>query len=112
MTCAYVKQYYGVPADIGRRVVVNGKPGIIAADCGHYIGVNFDSEQPGEISNCHPTWEVVYGEMGTIRKLSARKAKSKARYKRFLEFGDCFDNFSHFLSWDSDPARDWNGGAE
>lgn len=66
----YVKRHYGVPADIGRRVEVDGKPGIIAADRGHYIGVNFDADKPGVISNCHPTWRVVYGEMGTIRKLT------------------------------------------
>lgn len=111
MTCAYVKQQYGVPADVGRRVTVNGKPGIIAEDAGHYIGVNFDSDAPGVISNCHPTWRVVYGEMGVIRQLPKRKAAAKARYKRFLEYGDGFETFRQFLAWDSDPARSWNGGA-
>ncbi len=52
MNCEYVQQYYSVPACIGRRVVVDGKPGVIAKDRGHYIGVNFDSDKPGVISNC------------------------------------------------------------
>jgi hypothetical protein len=44
MDCEYARVYYGVPACIGRRVTVDGKPGIIAEDRGHYIGVNFDDD--------------------------------------------------------------------
>jgi hypothetical protein len=92
----YAKQYYGVPSDISRRVVVDGKPGIIAADRGHYIGVNFDADKPGVIKNCHPTWRVEYQEMGRIRKLTA----SQQRYQRYLEIGECFENFKQFLQYD------------
>ena len=42
MKCKYASDYYDVPADIGRAVIVNGKPGVIAEDRGNYIGVNFD----------------------------------------------------------------------
>lgn len=66
--CKYVKDFYGVPANIGRRVVVAGKPGVIAKDRGHYIGVNFDEDPPGAICNCHPVWNVEYGEMGKVRQ--------------------------------------------
>ena len=69
MNCEYVKQNYGVPAEIGRRVAVYGKPGIIAEDRGHYIGVNFDADKPGVIKNAHPTSEVEYHDMGEIRKV-------------------------------------------
>ena len=106
-SCRYVGDYYGVPADIGRRVTVNGRPGIIAADRGHHIGVNFDSDKPGVISPCHPTWEVVYGEMGQVRQMT----RSQARYKRFLEYGDCFSDFLDYCRWDAEPERSWNGGA-
>lgn len=106
MNCEYVKEYYGVPATIGRRVVVSGKPGIIAQDRGHYIGVNFDADKPGVICNCHPASEVEYGDMGKVRKPS----KSAARYSRFLEYGDCFDSFIQFCRWDAEPERSWNGG--
>lgn len=37
-------------------------------------------------------------------------SRSKARYKRFLEYGDMFDSFIDFCRWDSDPERSWNGG--
>lgn len=39
-------------------------------------------------------------------------SRSKARYKRYLEYGDSFDNFRHFLAWDSEPERSWNGGKD
>lgn len=58
MSCEYAQRYYKVPACIGRRVVVNGRAGIIAEDCGHHLGVNFDDDKPGQISHCHPTWRV------------------------------------------------------
>lgn len=103
-SCQYVKDNYGVPADIGRRVLVDGKPGIIADDRGNYIGVNFDSDKPGVISNCHPTWKVEYLCMGKIRPMT----RSQARYQRYLEYGDCFDGFLEYLRWDADPERSWN----
>lgn len=91
----YASEYYGVPADIGRRVTVSGKPGIITADRGHYIGVTFDSDKPGTIYNCHPASEVVYGDMGTIRKMT----RSQKRYQHYLDVADCFDNFAHYLRY-------------
>jgi len=80
MKCEYASDYYDVPADIGRRVVVSGKPGIIAEDRGNYIGVNFDENKPGDVRNCHPTSEVEYGEMGEIRKMT----RSQQRYKDYI----------------------------
>mgnify|MGYP000356717878 CR=1 FL=1 len=108
MDCEYVKNYYQVPACIGRRVEVEGKPGIIAADRGHYIGVNFDEDKPGVIRNCHPTWQAQYLELGEIRNLT----KSQERYKRFLEYGDGFHSFIDYCRWDADPDRTWNGGID
>lgn len=101
MTCEYAKEHYGVPADVGRRVVVNGKPGIIAADRGHYIGVTFDTDKPGTIHNAHPTWKVEYGEMGTIRPMT----RSQRRYAEYREVADCFDNFAHYLNYETHQSR-------
>jgi hypothetical protein len=66
--CKYIKEHYGVPADIGRRIKVDGQAGIIAEDRGNYLGVNFDSDSPGVIRNVHPTWQVEYMGMGVIRR--------------------------------------------
>jgi len=78
---AYVRGSYGVPAAIGRRVTIDGKPGVIAEDRGHYIGVNFDADKPGVIRNAHPTWKVEYLDMGTVRPMT----RSQRRYEAFLE---------------------------
>lgn len=100
----YIRDYYGVPAEIGRRVLIDGKPGIIVADRGNYIGVTLDSEKPGRIGNYHPTDGVEYLGMGTVRKVP----KSRERYRRFLEYGDMFESFIQFCYWDADPERSWN----
>ena len=44
----YVRKYYKVPAELGRRVKIDGRPGIIIEDMGNYIGVNFDDTPPNE----------------------------------------------------------------
>jgi len=95
MDCEYVKEYYGVPACIGRRVIFRGRPGIIAEDRGHYIGVNFDADKPGVVYNVHPTDGVDYLGIGTIRK--RKMTRSQKRYQEYLEYGDGFDNFAEFL---------------
>ena len=100
MNCEYVQQYYGVPACIGRRVTCYGKPGIIVEDRGHYIGVTLDEQKPGTVNNYHPTDGIVYGEMGRIRKMT----RSQARYRRYLDVGECFDDFRHFLLYDADKS--------
>ena len=99
--CRYVRDYYGVPACIGRRVEIDGKPGVIAEDRGHYIGVNFDEDKPGVIKNAHPVSGVRYLEMGTVRPLT----RAQRRYKRWLEVGDCFSSFKEFLRYES-KAKD------
>jgi hypothetical protein len=96
--CQYIRDTYGVPVEIGRRVTVYGKPGIIVADRGHYIGVNFDLDKPGKICNAHPTDQVVYLEMGKIRKMT----RSQERYQKYLGVSECFESFWEFLRYESD----------
>jgi hypothetical protein len=95
MSC-YIKEYYKVPADIGRRVEVDGKEGIIVKLSGHYLKVNFDNDKPNHIVNVHPTWRIKYLEMGNPRKLT----RSQARYQRYLSYGDAFDSFLSFCRRD------------
>jgi hypothetical protein len=104
MDLKYVQDCYAVPACLGRRVEVDGQPGIIAEDCGHHIGVNFDSDKPTFISHCHPTWRVTYLGMGIVRPIT----RSQKRYKRYLEYGDGFERFIDFCRWDQDQERSWN----
>ncbi len=96
MNCEYVRNYYGVPACIGRRVMVYGKPGIIAEDRGNYIGVMLDSDKPGRISNYHPTDEVQYLDMGKVRKLT----RSQQNYRNFLR-SECGYTFAEWIRFKS-----------
>lgn len=92
MNCEYVRQYYGVPACIGRRVMVYGKHGIITEDRGNYIGVNLDTDKPGRASNYHPTDGVEYLGMGKVRKMT----RSQQNYQDFLR-SDCGCTFSEWM---------------
>jgi hypothetical protein len=95
MDYQYVRESYGVPAEYGRIVTVNGQSGVIAECKGNYIGVLFDSDKPNNISVCHPTSEVEYGGMGKVRKMT----KSQQRYRDYIKVADCFDNFAHYLRY-------------
>lgn len=101
MSCEYVQQHYGVPACIGRRVLAYGKPGIIAADRGNYIGINLDSDKPGRILNYHPVDGIEYLGMGEIR----RPTRSQQRYQRYLDVGDCFESFLHFCRYEDSRRK-------
>jgi len=92
MNCEYVRNYYGVPACIGRIVSYRGKQGIIAKDGGNYICVNFDEDKPGVTCNIHPTDpELVYSGMGKVRKIT----RSQQRYADFIssEYSGSFKEF-------------------
>jgi len=83
MNCEYVRKMYGVPAEIGRRVAYRGRTGVISKDRGNYVGVTFDDERPGTISNFHPTTEglVYLDEIGTVRPLT----RSQRRYRDYVD---------------------------
>ncbi len=90
--CEYACNHYGVPADIGRIVSIDGRPGVIAEDRGAYIGVLFDDLAPNEIRPCHPTWMAEYGDMGALRKMT----RSQERYQKYHD-SDWFDGT--FAEW-------------
>jgi hypothetical protein len=83
MNCEYVKEHYGVPACIGRRVDFRGREGVITEDKGNYIGVTFDDEKPGTVSNLHPTWKVEYLGMGVVRE--REMTRSQKNYQEYLK---------------------------
>jgi hypothetical protein len=93
VNCEYVRDYYKVPAEIGRRVRVSkGQEGIIAEDRGNYIGVTLDTDKPGVVHNYHPTDGVEYLEMGTVRKMT----RSQKNYRDFLD-SDCGHSFAEWM---------------
>ncbi len=54
----YVRRYYDVPAELERRIVFDGRPGVIVGAEGGYLRVRFDDD-PGSVP-LHPTWRVDY----------------------------------------------------
>lgn len=90
---SYIKTTYEVPACIGRVVTVYGKPGVITADHGNYIGVTFDTDKPGTVRNCHPTDGVEYSEKVVKPR---RQSCSARRYQEYLH-SDCGHSFSEWL---------------
>ena len=61
----YIRQYYGVPATLGTRVIVDGRPGVIVGFQDGKLLVHFASD--GTVGVCHPTWHMVYIAMdGTV----------------------------------------------
>lgn len=92
--CEYVKFHYDVPAEIGRRVDTCKGQGIIAADRGHYIGVNLDCDKPGHIKNFHPADGITYLEMGNIRPMT-RSQRNYSEYLR-LEMNESFAEWMGF----------------
>lgn len=94
--CTYIKQYYGVPADLHRVITHRGRRGIIVSDKGNYIGVNFDDEEPMLVRPMHPTSEVEYtDEFATPRK--PKNYRSKQRYQHYISVADCYDSFKDYL---------------
>jgi len=91
--CEYVRQYYGVNACVGRRVIAYGKPGVIAEDRGHYIGILLDCDKPGNVNNYHPVDGIEYlDEIGKVRPLT----RSQRRYREY-KHADWFDG--SFTAW-------------
>ena len=62
--------------------------------CGHKV------TEPGPFG-CYLGTPIV-GEPRKIEKVS----RSKARYRRYLEFGDCFDSFIDFCRWDAQVQKE------
>jgi len=75
----YPKEYYGVPADISRRIRFRGREGVIVSTT-NYLQVNFDDRKAGHVDNVHPTDGVEYLDMGKIRKMT----RSQKRYQDYL----------------------------
>ena len=58
MTAKYVRDYYGVPAKRGMRIVVDGIPGTIVGFDDARLRVRLQGVKG--IQSAHPTWRVEY----------------------------------------------------
>lgn len=55
---SYVREMYGVPAEVGRRVLFNGEPAEITGGDGHYLQIVLGTAR--EPMRVHPTWHLDY----------------------------------------------------
>lgn len=90
MSLDYIRNYYKVPAEVGREISYTGEKGkerkaVIVCAHGNYIGVVFHDSEPEEIMPLHPTWEVKYLEIVKIRKFRKSKIRAKQRYRDYIE---------------------------
>lgn len=78
----YIKDYYGVHVEIGMDIEFRGERGIVTNDKGHYIGVTFDKNKPGVVSNIHPTDELlkITGKFRKVRCMT----RSQSNYQDYL----------------------------
>ena len=61
MSMAYIRDYYGVPAKRGGRVVFNDKPGVIVGSRSQYLRIRLDSDPSTQRPRTvHPTWRMEY----------------------------------------------------
>ncbi|VVN88460.1 hypothetical protein PS718_01687 [Pseudomonas fluorescens] len=79
--CEYVRQHYQVPAEIGRRVIAYGKPGIITQDFGHHLGIVLDEDTKRQAGRYHPVDGIEYGDMAD--KLP--KPPRRTNYDRYYD---------------------------
>ena len=90
----YIKDNYGVDIKLGMDIVFNGDRGIVTDDNGHYVGVTFDKDKPGHVSNIHPTDEAltITCKFRKIRKMT----RSQSNYQDYLRSEvDC--SFSEWM---------------
>lgn len=92
MSLEYIRNYYKVPAEVGRRVVAYGKPGVIMSAINAYIGVVLDDDPKRHPRPHHPEDGIVYGEMAD--KLP--KPPRRSNYDKF-QHDDCGLYFHEWL---------------
>jgi len=92
---SYIREYYSVPAEIGREILFEGKrKGVIVEDKGNYIGVNFYDSKPSVVLSLHPTWEVEYLGMA---KQKRKSSKGQQRYQEYLRADWFSGTFAEWL---------------
>lgn len=71
MSFEYIANQYQVPAELGREVTYMGNLGVIMGCRGAHLIIQLDKDTAGVTGLYHPTWELVYGEMRSLVKLTA-----------------------------------------
>ena len=99
MSLEYIRNYYKVPAEVGRRVKCHDTTleGVIVSATHQYINIHFEGDKKPK-GPYHPTWNLTYLGMGTVPKTS----RSAERYARYRSLSECFDSFAQFLRYEKE----------
>ena len=95
----YIRDYYQVPAEKFREVVVNSRKGVITKAINQHIGVVFYDDKNKMPVPCHPTWEVEYLETFNNKPPKPKNQKAKQRYLDYLHL----DSEMTFLEYLQSP---------
>jgi hypothetical protein len=97
MSLDYVRDYYEVPAYLGRDVIIDSRLGTITKDMGNYIGVTFHDDLKRKSLPYHPTNGVIYLDSETdLLTLRAKNQRSRDRYDAYLSSETCL-SFAEYL---------------
>lgn len=89
----YIVRTYRVPACVGRRITVYGKPATIVSSRGHHLGINYDTDKPQLVRSAHPVDGVVYtNKIRPPRKVT----RGARRYQEYLR-SECVETFAEWL---------------
>ena len=98
MSFEYIKDYYKVPAEIHREVIVDGKKGVIVGAKDQYLSVSFYHLKGKFPLPCHPTWEVKYLDTFNKTPPKIKNRKSKERYNHYLSIDSSMTFFEYLKS--------------
>lgn len=92
----YIRDYYDVNVQLNMEIDFNGDKGVVTKDNGNYIGVTFDKDKPGSISNIHPTDELLKftGKTRKPRKMT----RAQKNYQEYLRY-DCSSTFAEWMGF-------------
>ena len=82
--------------------------------CQDLVALGYMREREGmppSLTGGSPVFNVTSAGIDAVALESPKPPKvsrSKQRYRRYLEFGDCFESFLDFCRWDAAPDRSWN----
>jgi hypothetical protein len=94
----YIKKRYGVPADVNREILFEGRKGKIVGFVDAYIKVVFDDDKKQRSLPLHPTSDVVYLDTFNTSKIKVKNRRSKERYDHFLHLDSGMTFFEYLKS--------------
>ncbi len=94
----YIRNYYGVPSERFREVIVDGQRGVIVGAVNSYIKVVFYDKESNSSYPCHPTSDVEYLDTFNRKPPRVKNQKSKDRYDHYMSLDSCMTFFEYLKS--------------